>query len=248
MSMQNLENKAVLITAAAQGIGRASAIRFSEAGAKVYATDVNEAALRVLATDYPSIQTAILDVRSSTAINSLVMSIGIVDVLFNCAGYVHQGTILECAEENWNFSFDLNVASAYRTCRAVLPGMLERKGGSIINMASVVSSIKGAPNRFAYGATKAAIVGLTKAIAADFVTKGIRCNCLCPGTIETPSLEDRISQQGNYDEVRAAFVSRQPMGRLGKPEEIAAAAVFLGSDDSAFMTGQAIVIDGGWSI
>lgn len=181
--MQTLTNRAVISTAAAQGIGRASAIRFFEAGARVYATDLNEVALERLGTDFPGIRTAVLDVRSSNAVNAFVKSIGPVDVLFNCAGYVHHGTILECAEDDGDFSFDLNVASAYRTCKAVLPAMLDRKSGSIINMSSVVSSIKGAPNRFAYGVTKAAIIELIKAIAADFVTKGIRCNCLCPGTI-----------------------------------------------------------------
>ena len=192
--------------------------------------------------------TRVLDVRSWAAVTALVKEIGRIDVLFNCAGYVHQGSILDCSEKDWDFSFDLNIGSMYRTCKAVLPSMLAAGSGSVINMSSIVSSLKGAPNRFVYGATKAAVIGLTKSIAADFVTKGIRCNALCPGTIETPSLGDRIAAQGEYDTVRAAFIARQPMGRLGTPEEIAAAALYLASDESSFMTGQALVVDGGWSI
>lgn len=178
--------------------------------------------------------------------------IGSIDVLFNCAGYVHQGTVLECSELDWDVSYDLNVTSMYRTCRAFLPGMLSAGKGSIINMSSVASSVKGAPNRAAYGATKAAVIGLTKAIAADYVARGIRCNALCPGTTETPSLSERViamtTADRDVEEVRKAFIARQPMGRLGRPEEIAQAALYLASDDSSFVTGQALIIDGGWSI
>jgi 2-keto-3-deoxy-L-fuconate dehydrogenase len=246
--MATLAGKTALITASAQGIGRATALRFAAAGAIVWATDINESALQALESEQPVIVTRVLDVRSSAAVTALVKEIGRIDVLFNCAGYVHQGSILDCSEKDWDFSFDLNIGSMYRTCKAVLPSMLAAGSGSVINMSSIVSSLKGAPNRFAYGATKAAVIGLTKSIAADFVTKGIRCNALCPGTIETPSLGDRIAAQGEYDTVRAAFIARQPMGRLGTPEEIAGAALYLASDESSFMTGQALVVDGGWSI
>jgi 2-keto-3-deoxy-L-fuconate dehydrogenase len=246
--MANLAGKTALITAAAQGIGKATALRFAAAGVIVWATDINESALRALESQHPVIVTRVLDVRSWAAVTALVKEIGCIDVLFNCAGYVHQGSILDCSEKEWDFSFDLNISSMYRTCKAVLPSMLAAGSGSIINMSSIVSSLKGAPNRFVYGATKAAVIGLTKSIAADFVTKGIRCNALCPGTIETPSLGDRIAAQGEYDTVRAAFIARQPMGRLGTPEEIAAATLYLASDESSFMTGQALVVDGGWSI
>jgi 2-keto-3-deoxy-L-fuconate dehydrogenase len=246
--MASLAGKTALITAAAQGIGKATALRFATAGAIVWATDINESALRALESEHPVIVTRVLDVRSRADVTSLVKEIGRIDVLFNCAGYVHQGSILDCSEKDWDFSFDLNIGSMYRTCKAVLPSMLAAGSGSVINMSSIVSSLKGAPNRFVYGATKAAVIGLTKSIAADFVTKGIRCNALCPGTIETPSLGDRIAAQGEYDTVRAAFIARQPMGRLGTPEEIAAAALYLASDESSFMTGQALVVDGGWSI
>jgi 2-keto-3-deoxy-L-fuconate dehydrogenase len=246
--MATLAGKTALITAAAQGIGKATALRFAAAGAIVWATDINESALQALESEQPVIVTRVLDVRSSAAVTALVKEIGRIDVLFNCAGYVHQGSILDCSEKDWDFSFDLNIGSMYRTCKAVLPSMLAAGSGSVINMSSIVSSLKGAPNRFVYGATKAAVIGLTKSIAADFVTKGIRCNALCPGTIETPSLGDRIAAQGEYDTVRAAFIARQPMGRLGTPEEIAGAALYLASDESSFMTGQALVVDGGWSI
>lgn len=246
--MTDLTGKIAFITAAAQGIGRASALRFAKAGATVIATDINEAALQILSTENAAVQTRVLDVRSGEAVNRLVADLGRVDILFNCAGYVHQGTILDCEEKDWAFSFDLNVSSMYRTCKAVLPGMIEASSGVIVNMSSVVSSIKGAPKRFAYGTTKAAVVGLSKAIAADYVAKGIRCNALCPGTTETPSLGERIAAQGDYDTVRAAFISRQPIGRLGTPDEIAAAVLFLASDESSFITGQALAVDGGWSI
>ena len=247
-----LAGKSVLITAAGQGIGRATALRFVAEGATVWATDINQAALDTLAAEKPSIHTRILNVRDSASVIAVAEHIGTIDVLFNCAGYVHQGTVLECSELDWDVSYDLNVTSMYRTCRAFLPGMLSAGKGSIINMSSVASSVKGAPNRAAYGATKAAVIGLTKAIAADYVARGIRCNALCPGTTETPSLSERViamtTADRDVEEVRKAFIARQPMGRLGRPEEIAHAALYLASDDSSFVTGQALIIDGGWSI
>jgi 2-keto-3-deoxy-L-fuconate dehydrogenase len=246
--MKSLSGKVALVTAAAQGIGRATALRFAHEGATVYATDINEAALATLAAEHSSVRTSVLNVLDGAAVNETVKAIGRIDILFNCAGYVHHGTILDCAEKDWDFSFDLNIKSMYRTCSAVLPGMLAAGGGSIINMSSVASSVKGAPNRFVYGVTKAAVIGLTKSIAADYVTKGIRCNAICPGTVETPSLGERIAAQGDYEATRAAFIARQPMGRLGTPDEIANAAAFLASDESSFMTGQAMIIDGGWSM
>jgi 2-keto-3-deoxy-L-fuconate dehydrogenase len=243
-----LTGKIALVTAAGQGIGRASAIRFAQEGATVWATDINPQTLASLALEHPSIQTQVLDVRSSEAVSALAAQLGTLDVLFNCAGYVHQGDIFACTQQDWDFSFDLNVTSMYRTCRAFLPAMLTAGRGSIVNMSSVASSVKGAPNRFVYGATKAAVIGLTKAIAADFVAKGIRCNAICPGTTETPSLEERIAALGDVDKARAAFLARQPMGRLGRAEEIAELALYLASDESSFTTGQALIADGGWSI
>jgi 2-keto-3-deoxy-L-fuconate dehydrogenase len=245
---KRLEGKVALITAAGQGIGRATAICFAHEGAKVWATDINEAALESLQKEESTIEIRLLDVRSRGAIEAIAAETGPVDVLFNCAGYVHQGTVLDCAEEAWDFSFDLNVSSMYRTCRTYLPGMLAKGRGSIINMSSIVSSLKGAPNRFAYATTKAAVIGLTKAIAADFVTKGVRCNAICPGTVETPSLGERMASTGDAAAARTNFIARQPMGRLGKPEEIASAALYLASEESAFTTGQTLIIDGGWSI
>jgi 2-keto-3-deoxy-L-fuconate dehydrogenase len=243
-----LAGKVALITAAGQGIGRACALRFEAEGATVWATDVNAEALRQLAEEHPAIQTRILNVRSTEAVDALAAALGTVDVLFNCAGYVHQGDIFACSQQDWDFSFDLNVTSMYRTCRAFLPAMVAAGKGSILNMSSVVSSIKGAPNRFVYGTTKAAVIGLTKAIAADFVGKGIRCNAICPGTIETPSLHNRMAEQGDIEKARAAFLARQPMGRLGRAEEIAELALYLASDESSFTTGQVHIIDGGWAI
>jgi 2-keto-3-deoxy-L-fuconate dehydrogenase len=245
---ERLANKSALITGAGQGIGRATALRFAAEGAQVWATDINEKALIALAAEHPGIKPCLLDVCSDDAVLALAEQTGPIDILFNCAGYVHQGDILSCSLEEWAFSFDLNVTSMYRTCRAFLPSMVARGRGSIINMSSIVSSLKGAPNRFVYGTTKAAVIGLTKSIAADFVARGIRCNAICPGTIETPSLTERIMAQGDVVKAREAFVARQPMGRLGTPAEIAELAVYLASDESSFTTGQAHVIDGGWSI
>jgi len=242
-----LAGKVALVTAAGQGIGRATAIAFAYAGATVWATDINEMTLKALAGEHPDIRTRRLDVCEGRAISDIAAELGAIDVLFNCAGFVHQGTILECAEQDWNFSFDLNVKSMYRICRAFLPGMLQAGRGSIINVSSVASSVKGVPNRFVYAATKAAVIGLSKAIAADFVGRGVRCNVICPGTIQTPSLEERMAALGHREEARAAFIARQPMARLGRPEEIAALAVYLASDESVFTTGQIHVIDGGWT-
>lgn len=239
-----LAGKSALITAAAQGIGRATAELFVREGARVWATDLNAEALRDLA---GSCQVVPLDVRDPLQVAQVVERAGDVDILFNCAGYVASGTILECTEEQWSASFDINVTAMYRLIRAVLPAMVRRHSGSIINMSSVASSIKGAPNRCVYGATKAAVIGLTKAVAADFVTHGIRCNAICPGTIETPSLQERLKATGDYDKALAAFTARQPMGRLGTAAEVAALAVYLASDESTFTTGQCHIIDGGWS-
>ena len=247
-ALGRLVGKSALITAAGQGIGRATAIAFAEAGATVWATDINEAALASLVEGDSRICARRLDVRDPEAVQRLPADIGSLNVLFNCVGFVHQGTILECTEADWDNSFDLNVRSMFRLTRAFLPAMLEARTGSIINMSSAVSSIKGAPNRCVYGATKAAVIGLTRAIAADYAGKGIRCNAICPGTVESPSLVERISSSGDIDKARAQFVSRQPMGRLGRPEEIAMLAVYLASDESSFTTGQTFVIDGGWTL
>jgi 2-keto-3-deoxy-L-fuconate dehydrogenase len=241
----SLQGKIVLLTAAAQGIGRASALAFARAGATVHATDINETLLAELAGEN-GIRTRRLDVLSDDDVNAAVAEIGRVDVLFNCAGFVHAGSILEMKDADLDFAMNLNVRSMIRTIRAVLPGMLERKDGAIVNMASVAGSVKGVPNRFAYGVSKAAVVGLTKSVAADYVASGIRCNCICPGTVESPSLGDRMRAQGDYDKARAAFISRQPMGRLGSPEEIADLAVYLAG--ATYTSGQAYAIDGGWTI
>jgi 2-keto-3-deoxy-L-fuconate dehydrogenase len=243
-----LEGKVTFLTAAGQGIGRATAIAFANEGAIVWATDINQTALDELVTDRPAIRARRLDVRDDGAIQALVAEVGVFDVLFNCAGYVHHGTILECADKDWDLSMDINVKSMYRTSRAVLPGMLKAGKGNIINMASGASSIKAAPNRFVYASTKAAVIGLTKAIAVDFIRQGIRCNAICPGTVESPSLQQRMAAQGNLEKAHAEFVARQPMGRLGRPEEIAALAVYLASDESRFTTGQTHIIDGGWTL
>jgi 2-keto-3-deoxy-L-fuconate dehydrogenase len=216
-----------------------------KAGGQVVASDINGDALAGLAE--AGLETRVLDVTDAGAVLQMAEDIGGIDVLFNCAGFVANGTILDCDEEQWRFSNELNVTAMYRMCRAFLPGMIARGGGSIINMSSVASSVIAAPNRFVYGATKAAVIGMTKAIAADFVTKGIRCNAICPGTVESPSLDQRLRETGDYEAARAAFVSRQPMGRIGKAEEIASLAVYLASDEAAFTTGHAHIIDGGWS-
>lgn len=243
--MASLQHKRVLVTAAGQGIGRASALAFARAGAVVCATDINEAALATLAGE-TGIETRKLDVLNDEAVQAVVAEFGPVDVLFNCAGFVHGGSVLDMADSDLDFAFDLNVRAMIRTIRAVLPGMLAKGEGSIVNMASVASSIKGVPNRCAYTVTKAAVVGLTKSVAADYVAQGIRCNCICPGTVESPSLQDRMKAQGNYDDARAAFIARQPMGRLGTPEEIADLAVYLAG--ATYTSGQAYAIDGGWTI
>jgi len=246
-----LAGKTAFITAAGQGIGRAVATAFVREGARVIATDINEELLAALKAD-TGCTTQRLDVTDPAAIIAAAAAHGPVNVLFNGAGYVHAGTVLDCTEAEWDFAFGLNVRSQFRTIKAFVPGMLAAGGGSIINVASVAGSIKGAPNRFVYGTTKASIIGLTKAVAADFITQGVRCNAICPGTVESPSLRDRIAAQAKASgqtlaQVEAAFVSRQPMGRLGKVDEIAALAVYLASDESSFTTGTAQVIDGGWS-
>ena len=248
---QRLAGRTALVTAAGQGIGRAVAVAFARAGARVVATDIDPALLATLRTE-SGCTTRVLDVTDATAIAEAAAAYGDVDVLFNGAGFVHAGSVLECTEADWEMAFDLNVRSQFRTIRAFLPAMLARGGGSIINMASVVGSIKGAPQRFVYGASKAAVIGLTKAVAADFITRGIRCNAICPGTVESPSLRQRITAQADATgqtlaQVEAAFVARQPMGRLGQAQEVAALAVYLASDESSFTTGTAQIIDGGWS-
>ena len=241
-----LSSKVAVVTAAANGIGRATAMAFAAEGARVIATDVNEAQLSELA-DVPGIETQRLDVRDNAAILALAAANPTVNVLFNCAGYVHQGTILGCDDTAFDFSFEINVKSMYRMIRAFLPAMLAAGGGSIINMASVASTVIAAPNRFAYGASKAAVIGLTKSIAADFAGQGIRANAVCPGTIDTPSLQDRMRAQGDAEQARRGFLARQPAGRFGTPGEVASLVVYLASDESVFISGIVVVIDGGWS-
>ena len=250
--MARLAGKRAVITAAGQGIGRASALAFAREGAKVIATDINADALKTLEKEAPDITTARLDVLDAAAIEAFAKATGNIDVLFNCAGVVHAGTIMEATEADWDFAFNLNARAAFRMIRAFLPGMLAAGKGSIVNMSSVASSVKGVPNRFVYSASKAATIGLTKAVAADYVAKGIRCNAICPGTVQSPSLDERLAAQGkaqgiDTEEVRKAFTARQPIGRVGTPEEIASLAVYLASDQSAYTTGTINVIDGGWT-
>jgi 2-keto-3-deoxy-L-fuconate dehydrogenase len=242
-----LAGKKALVTAAAQGIGEATARAFAAEGAEVVATDVNEELLRALDTQ-AVLTTRRLDVTRPDEVAATARDVGVVQVLFNCAGFVHQGTILECEESAWDFTMNLNVKGMYRVIRAFLPAMLDAGGGSIINMSSIASALRGVPNRCAYTTSKAAVLGLTKAVAADFVGRGIRCNAICPGTVDSPSLRERIGAAADAEAARQAFVARQPMGRLGRPEEIAALAVYLASDESAFVSGTAVSIDGGWSI
>ena len=245
-----LAGKRCFVTAAGQGIGRASAMAFAREGGSVVATDRDAAKLAELAA--MGIETHALDVTDDAAVQAALASAGPLDVLFNCAGYVHQNSIETCTDAEWDFAFALNVRSMWQTIRAALPGMVAKGGGSIVNMSSACSSVKGAPNRFLYGTTKAAVVGLTKSVATDYVGKNIRCNCVCPGTVDTPSLEERIAANaaaaGGMEAARAAFVARQAMGRLAGPEEIASLVVYLAAPESQFVTGQAIVIDGGWML
>ena len=248
-SGKRLSGKTAFVTAAGQGIGKATVAAFAAEGAKVIASDINDDLLARLSSEIAGIETIRLDVLDTAAVEAAAKRYGAVDILFNCAGYVHHGTVLEVSDKDWDFSFDLNVKSMWRTLNAFLPAMIAAGGGSIINMSSAASTIKGAPNRCLYGATKAAVIGLTKSVAADFIKSGIRCNAICPATVQSPSLEERIhSQPGTYEENRAAFIARQPMGRLGTPEEIAALVLYLASDESAFVTGTAMVIDGGWTV
>ncbi len=243
--MHRLEGKTCIVTAAGQGIGRASALAMAAQGARVLATDINPDALKALQSE--GVETAVLDVCDSTAIAAFRDNNPAPDVLFNCAGFVDNGTILDCDEAAWTRSIDLNVTAMYRMVRAFLPGMISAGGGSIINMASVVSSVIAAPNRFVYGTTKAAVIGLAKAIAADHIGDGIRCNAICPGTVDSPSLHDRLKATGDYEAAHAAFVARQPIGRIASAEEIAHLVVYLASDESSYTTGVAHVIDGGWA-
>ena len=247
-----LAGKTCVVTAAGQGIGAASALAFANEGATVIATDINQDALNQLATQHLNISTALLDVTNKAQIEAFVAATGAIDVLSNCAGWVPAGSILECSESDWQRAFDINVTSMYRLIQGFLPGMLTKGKASIINMSSAASSIKGVPNRFVYSASKAAVLGLTKAIAADYITQGVRCNAICPGTVESPSLHQRIAAQAleqgkTVEEVYGQFVGRQPMGRIGTAEEIAALAVYLASDESGFTTGSINMIDGGWS-
>ncbi len=244
---EKLQGKSALVTAAAQGIGRAAALAFARAGATVTATDVNLDKLQEIAST-PGITVRKLDVTDRAAIGSMAAELRTPQILLNCAGFVHHGTVLECTDKEWDFAFNLNVRSMYYTIAALLPRMVEQGGGSIINIASVAGSIKGIPNRFVYGASKAAVIGLTKSIAIDYVRHGIRCNAVCPGTIDTPSLGDRINAFADPVQARKDFIARQPMGRLGNAEEIADLCVYLASDESVFMTGQTVIIDGGVSL
>ena len=242
--MARLSGKTALVTAAGQGIGKATAELFSGEGAEGSATDINKAALQ----DLSGCRTRRLDVTDKAAIQSLAAELGAIDILFNCAGHVASGTILECAEDDWDFSFELNVKSMYRVIKAFLPAMLAAGGGTIINMSSIASALSAAPSRFVYGATKAAVIGMTRSVALDYVKQGIRCNAICPGTVDTPSLQERLNAFADPVQARKDFENRQPMGRLGSAEEIAGLALYLASDESAYTTGAIIPIDGGWSI
>ena len=248
---KRLDGKTAFCTASGAGIGRATAVAFAREGARVVASDVDERAFADLKKEGIA-ECVKLDARDAAAIQAQAQRLGGVDVLFNAAGFVHHGTVLECSDEDWDFAFDLNVKSMHRTIKAFLPGMLAKGGGSIINIASAVGASKAAPNRYVYGATKAAVVGLSKAVAMDFIGKGVRCNCICPGTIQTPSLNERIKSLGmnvgGEDKARAMFIERQPMGRLGTAEEMAHVAVYLASDESRYMTGTTIVPDGGFTL
>ena len=241
---KRLNGKTILVTAAAQGIGKACVEAFQQEGAQVIASDINASRLDDLAM-LPGVETRLLDVMDLTDIQKSSDEIGVLDVLFNCAGYVHHGTILECDEDAWDFSFDLNVKAQYRMIRAFLPSMLAAGGGSIINMSSVCSSVKGIVSRAVYGASKAAVIGLTKSVSADYLKQGIRCNCICPGTVQSPSLDDRIAAFDDPVQARKDFIARQPLGRLGPAEELASIAVYLASDESAYTTGQPFIVDGG---
>ncbi len=243
-----LAGKTIVATASGQGIGRATALAFAREGATVWATDINESSLKALAAESQNIKTQILDVRDEKAIAALAEKTGAIDVLFNCAGYVHAGSIMDCAEEDWDLSFDINVKSMYRMIKTFLPGMVASGKGTIVNIASVAGAVTGVANRFAYCATKAAVMGMTKAIAADFVKQGIRAVAVCPGTIHSPSLEARINATADPEKTWAEFNNRQPMGRLGTTEEIAAACVYLASDEASFVTGSIHLVDGGWTM
>lgn len=245
--MGNLSGKRALITAAGQGIGRATAELFAKHGAEVIAGDINDESLAEL-DKIDGVTALTLDVTDANAVSNAVQDIGTLNILFNCAGFVANGSILESDDKDWEFSFDLNVHAMYRLMKLTLPAMLDNGGGSIINMSSVASSIKGVPNRFAYCASKAAVIGMTKSVAADFITQGIRCNAICPGTVDSPSMHDRLRATGNYEQALKDFVARQPMGRIGRAEEIAELALYLASDASSFTTGQTHAIDGGWAI
>ena len=245
--MGRLQDKTALVTAAGQGIGRTTALAFAAEGARVVATDIDAALLEALP-ETPGLSARPLDVTDARAIEALAEELGALEILFNCAGYVHHGTILDCTEDDFDFSMTLNVRAMYRTIRAFLPAMLAAGGGAIINMSSIASSLKAANDRFIYGTTKAAVIGLTKSVARDFLAQGIRCNAICPATVESPSLETRIQAFADPEAARRDFIARQPMGRLGTTEEIAALAVYLASEESAFMTGTAIAIDGGWTV
>jgi 2-keto-3-deoxy-L-fuconate dehydrogenase len=243
-----LEGKTAIVTAAAQGIGRASALAMAKEGAKVWATDIREDLLATLAAEHPNIASMKLDVLKQSEIDAVAAKIGTPDILLNCAGFVHAGSIMETDDKAWDFSFDLNVKSHFHMTKAFMPGWLARGRGTVINIASAASSIKGVANRYVYGATKAAVIGMTKALAADFTTKGIRVNAICPGTVDSPSLTARLEATGDFEKARNAFLSRQPMGRMADAAEIGHLVVYLASDESAFVTGQTFVIDGGWSV